>query len=375
MANKVQSPARTGVVILLTDGPGSAHETQVRSHLAGQLAGLLNLPFKGVRTGRSLIDPGLYVIPDATLVAPQPGIHTERDLFGGLVAHPFMASKAISHPLIDADASAPIGWTDQFMQLAGDVVLPGFSAFALDDARRAGELLLREGPVRGKEVMARAGRGQRVICTLAELDTWLAGLDAATVAQEGLVLERNLDDVRTYSVGQVRVGGQVASYFGQQHLTTANDGAAVYGGSELWLVRGDYDALLQQITDPLTGQLIDQARRYEQAAERAFPGFLASRRNYDVALGRDSAGRQCTGVLEQSWRIGGASSAEIHGLVALAADPSLQRLCASSWEAYGEAPDVPEGVTVLHQGDAPATGPITIGVRINPWQQPVKLSN
>lgn len=375
MSNKVQSPDRTGVVILLTDGPGSAHETEVRSHLAGQLAGLLNLPFKGVRTGQSLADPSWYAIPDATLVAPQPGIQTEKDFFGGLVAHPFMASKAISHPLIGPDARAPAGWTNQFMQLAGDVVLPGFSAFAMDDARRAGASLLQQGPVRGKEVMARAGRGQQVIRTLAELDTWLAGLDTATVDREGLVLERNLDDVRTYSVGQVRVGGQVASYFGQQHLTTANDGAAVYGGSDLWLVRGDYDALLRQITDPLTSQLIDQARRYEQAAEQSFPGFLASRRNYDVALGRDAAGRRCIGVLEQSWRIGGASSAEIHGLVALAADPALQRLCASSWEAYGAAPEVPEGVKVLHQGDAPDTGPITIGVRIDPWQQPVKLSN
>src|SRR5690606_35426125 len=258
MSNKVQSPDRTGVVILLTDGPGSAHETEVRSHLAGQLAGLLNLPFKGGRTGQSLADPSWYAIPDATLVAPQPGIQTEKDFFGGLVAHPFMASKAISHPLIGPDARAPAGWTNQFMQLAGDVVLPGFSAFAMDDARRAGASLLQQGPVRGKEVMARAGRGQQVIRTLAERDTWLAGLDTATVDREGRVLERNLDDVRTYSVGQVRVGGQVASYFGQQHLTTANVGAAVYGGSDLWLARGDYDALLRQITDPLTSQLIDQ---------------------------------------------------------------------------------------------------------------------
>lgn len=375
MSDRLRSPEKTGVVILITEGQGSAHETRVRTHLAGQLASLLKLPFTGVQTGITLTDPGLYAIPDATLIAPQPGILTEEDFFGGLVTHPFMASKAISHPLVGPEAVAPLGWTERFMELAGDVVLPGFTAYDLENARRAGQQLLQQGPLRGKDVMAKAGRGQQVIGTLAELDDWLSGLDSAQVRQDGVVLERNLLDVRTYSVGQVQVGELIASYVGQQNLTTANDGAAVYGGSDLWLVRGDYDRLLEQLADPLTRRLVEQARRYESAAKLALPGFVASRRNYDVAVGVDAQGHRHTGVLEQSWRIGGASSAEIHGLVALAADPALNRLCASSWEAYGAAPEIPQGMSVLYQGDAPETGPITIGVRIDPWQQPAKLSS
>jgi len=42
------------------------------------------------------------------------------------------------------------------------------------------------------------------------------------------VLEEELGDVTTYSVGQVRVAGLVASYCGTQSLTTDNSGATVY---------------------------------------------------------------------------------------------------------------------------------------------------
>ena len=65
----------------------------------------------------------------------------------------------------------------------------------------------------------------------------------------------------------------------------------------------------------------------------------------------------------------------VDALLAFAAEPSVQRLQASSWETYGESPVIPPGVVVLYQGDAAATGPITIGVRVTPWQQPVTTSN
>ena len=58
------------------------------------------------------------------------------------------------------------------------------------------------------------------------------------------------------------------------------------------------------------------ARAYHEAALTCFAGMLASRSNYDVAEGRDATGRQCVGVLEQSWRLGGASGAEVAALEA-----------------------------------------------------------
>jgi hypothetical protein len=78
--------------------------------------------------------------------------------------------------------------------------------------------------------------------------------------------------------------------------------------------------------------------RYHQAVIDCYPGFFASRLNYDVAQGTVNA--RCawrSGVLEQSWRLGGASGAELAALEHFHADPSAWSVHASTHEAYGPA--------------------------------------
>ena len=82
---------------------------------------------------------------------------------------------------------------------------------------------------------------------------------------------------------------------------------------------------------------ITQAMTYERAAQQHFPGFIASRRNYDIARGLDARQHLRSGVLEQSWRLGGASSAEVLALQAFADDPALLQVRASSHEVFGTA--------------------------------------
>src|SRR5499427_910266 len=81
-------------------------------------------------------------------------------------------------------------------------------------------------------------------------------------------------------------------------------------------------------------------------ATEEFHGFAASRRNYDVAQGIGADGRRRSGVLEPSWRIGGASSAELAALAAFARDPSLKIVRASHLEEYGEGRRAPAGACV-----------------------------
>lgn len=363
------------MVLVQTGQPGAVHERHVHRHLAGCLADLLGLPFLGTRNSARLDEPNLYQVPDATLIAPQPTIVSERDLFGAVVSHPFIAEKGISHPLIDSDAAAPSGWNAAFMQHAGDSVLPGYSAFTAVDALRAGTLLLAHGPVRIKPVRARAGLGQRVVHNRQQLQAGIGCLDPREITLHGVVLERHLHGVRTFSVGQLRVGEWVISYFGHQRLTTGNRGETLYGGSDLHLVRGDYRSLEDHIESPVARMAIGKTRVYEQAAETCFPGFIASRRNCDVAIGVVDSDQICMGVLEQSWRIGGASPAEIHALLAFADDPGLQHICASSWEVYGASPSIPAHGRILYQGNDPEVGPITKGVTLSPWQPPPNISN
>jgi len=61
-----------------------------------------------------------------------------------------------------------------------------------------------------------------------------------------------------------------------------------------------------------------------------YPGFFASRRNYDVAQGVDNEGQWRSGVLEASWRSGGPSTAELMALGALVQSPGLQVVEASA---------------------------------------------
>jgi hypothetical protein len=75
-------------------------------------------------------------------------------------------------------------------------------------------------------------------------------------------------------------------------------------------------------------------------------------------------------VLEQSWRIGGASGAEIAALEAFRADASLKAVCASTTERYGLAPDVPANAHVYFQDDDPDVGFLTKFSQLDSYANP-----
>ena len=105
-----------------------------------------------------------------------------------------------------------------------DAVLAGFTAFSDDDARPCGQA-----PAGAWASAHQAGAGDRqgggrvVVSDLAALEAVLDTIDAVRLAEDGLVLEENLTEVTTYSVGQVRVAEpdgillrHPASHAGQQ---------------------------------------------------------------------------------------------------------------------------------------------------------------
>ncbi|MBA1272291.1 DUF3182 family protein [Stutzerimonas azotifigens] len=339
------------------------HERYVHQALAQRLAHLQGIDYGGDCDPGSVTAGAVYLVPSGTVVgcahAEQLGLRDEQDLFGGVVPWAFVATKAITHPLICADAQAPDGWSTAFAEQVRGATLDGFSVFSRADARRAAERLLARGPLRSKPVRATGGRGQQLIDSLQALEQALAELDEHELGECGLVLEENLQEVVTFSVGQVRVGGRVASYYGTQRLTPDNAGESVYGGSDLVVVAGRFEALLGLDLSPEVRQAVEQAQQYDAAASACYPGFFASRRNYDIALGIDAHGRQRSGVLEQSWRIGGASSAEIAALEAFARPGGATVVRVRSVEAFGEGAQVPSAAQVLYQGHDEDVGFIT----------------
>jgi hypothetical protein len=116
-------------------------------------------------------------------------------------------------------------------------------------------------------------------------------------------------------------------------------------------------ALRCQQLAPEAAHAVEQAAVFDAAANQHLPGFMASRRNYDVVQGIDRDGKPRAGVLEQSWRIGGASPAEIAALEAFAADPALRAVRASTHEMYG-TDEPPAQANVHFRGIDPRIGAI-----------------
>jgi len=361
-----------GIVVVYSCRDGLCeHEVATQNALAKKLADIRGDDFAGTYDASCHYDRPLYFVPNDTLVRTDAGagleIRGEDDLFGGVVPQAFVATKTITHALTPGAAAMPEGWSDAFCQRVREVVLPGYSAFSRRDALEAGLKLLERGAVRLKKPSGIGGLGQSVVSSREQLETALEELDTGELARIGLVLERNLAAPETRSVGQVRVGKLLATYCGTQRLTRNNRGGEVYGGSELIVVRGGFEALLQLPLGQQVQVAISQARTYHAAALACFEGMFASRSNYDIAQGVDDEGRWYSGVLEQSWRIGGASGAELAALEAFRDDPSLPVVRASTTEIYGATPSLPSGATVYFQGDDGKVGPLTKYARLEEY--------
>lgn len=302
----------------------------------------------------------VFFVPDDTLLSAEAsclGVHSPEHLYGGVVPHLFVKTKAITHGLVDCRAERPRGWSTAFAERVRGIVLPGYTVFSRRDALVAAGRMLRRGPVRLKKPLSASGKDQTLVTSLNELDAVLEKVTAAEMAAHGLVLEENLRHVKTFSVGEVALGSLRVSYHGTQRTVRDNEGRPIYGGSDLVCVRGGWKVLDALPMAPDVRVAVAAARRYDAATEE-FPGFIASRRNYDVGQGVGANGRARSGVLEPSWRIGGASSAELAAASAFARDPSLQIVRASHVEEFGKGCQPPADAIVDFHGDDPEAGPL-----------------
>jgi Protein of unknown function (DUF3182) len=346
------------------------HQCATVQAIAREVAALTHRDFEGEYDPSARYGDRPYFVPSETLLAEEAsslGIRSHDDLFGGVVPFPFVATKAIVHPLVAPDADRPPGWSPEFAERIRQTVLPGYTAFNMRDARRAAEELLALGPIRLKPARGVGGRGQTVVPDASTLDCSLGALELAELDAHGVVVELNLAPAETYSIGQVQVDGIQASYCGTQCTTTDNAGTEAFGGSDLVVVRGDFDALVGLPLGVDVRLAITQVRAFDAATD-AFAGLIASRRNYDAVRGRDQGGHWRSGVLEQSWRLGGASGPEVAALAAFRADADLRVVRARCFERYGDGHVPPPGATVHYSGVDATVGRLTKYTIVTPYE-------
>lgn len=336
-----------------------AHGYRTRVALAERIARLIGFDYVGEREPSASRRTPCYFVPDDTMLtadAAALGITSEHDLFGGFAPHRFMATKAITHPLVGEHARRPDGWPDDLGRALAGISLPGYAAFGAADARTAiARVLERANAARVKLADESGGGGQHIVRSLAEADALLRDHRGA-IERAGVVVEEDLAQTTTYSVGSVDLRGTRISYYGTQRTTLARSGDSVYAGSDLVAVRGGFGRLRELDVEPLVATAIDRALDYDRIVIDA-TGARASRRNYDVLHGLDAEGRARIGVLEQSWRLGGGTGAEIAAFEAFARDPALASVRASSFESHTPEPP-PADATIYFRDESAARGPL-----------------
>jgi len=353
----------SGVVVVYFSKLGGrlrAHQKIMLDADAKTIARLKRYDFRGCHDRACDYRRPVFFVPDDTLLSDEAsalGIRSCNDLYGGVVPYAFVKTKAITHELVDHDAERPQGWSATFAESVREIVLPGYTVFSMHDARLAAKRMLRRGTIRAKSPLGASGEGQTLINTLNDLGAVLDKMRADQMATYGLVLEEDLRDVSTLSVGHIALDALRIAYCGIQRTTTDNEGRSVYGGSDLICVRGGWEALDALPMRPEVRAGVAKAKLYDDAMT-AYPGFVASRRNYDVGWGIDREGRPRSGVFESSWRIGGASPAELLALTEFTRKPAAQVVEATHVVDFGEHRHAPSGAVVHFAGDDPQSGPL-----------------
>ncbi|MCC8537154.1 DUF3182 family protein [Xanthomonas axonopodis pv. poinsettiicola] len=337
------------------------HERATHAWICSEIArlsGIRDAGLASVGTVEQRGDRRTLHVPDDTLTTEQAhalGIRDADGLLGGIVPHAFVATKVIGHPLISESAARVAGWNQALATSLIPVTLVGYTVFSQADATQALARLLPEGDVRLKLPTGVGGSGQWRIADAAHLLQVLGTLPDAYLQTHGAVLERNILQPLTHSVGELCVAGIRIAYHGTQCSVHNTDGDEVYGGSSLQVHRGSLEALLSTALQPLHRQVVEQACRYDRLVAAAYPGLHISRRNYDVMSGADAHAKQVCGVLEQSWRIGGATPAELAAIARFQEHPELRWVHASTHEIYAGQP--PADAQVYYRATQPGNGP------------------
>src|SRR5882724_11427777 len=90
------------------------HEACTLTHVARRLADLIGCEFAGRHDRRRRYPGKLFVFAVDPLLAPHAralGVTSAADLFGSVIPHEVVGTKAITHELVHPRAARPPGWS------------------------------------------------------------------------------------------------------------------------------------------------------------------------------------------------------------------------------------------------------------------------
>ncbi|MEN9328743.1 MAG: hypothetical protein RI947_1551 [Candidatus Parcubacteria bacterium] len=323
MLEQVQLDLRTATQRM----PYRNYYQQRNGLVAQKIASKLGLPY----TGEVADEPhrNAFLVPQRTYVRGEnirPDI-LESDFYGTLVDNIEHVEKAVLHPSVSS--RIPPYYSTEFADRVSGFVLPGLTAFSKDDMLSAYINLQREHPIpyRLKLPDQSDGHGQFIIASEEDLKQYLESMSSKEIALKGLVLEPQLQDPQTISVGYCVLGEDAYSFVSFQKNDTGEDGRMRYAGAEVMVVRDGMDEL-SQVVDHLDSsghsvthvdEAIQASIGFHQALSLYNP--VSSRLSFDHVRGLDGTGAMRGGITDITGRLGGTCPALIMAIEHLDSNP------------------------------------------------------
>lgn len=299
------------------------------SAIARDIAGYLGLPFKGEVAEKSNgVD---YLVPASTLSTAEArklGVSGEHDFYGGFVDHIQQVGKSILHP--SSSRNAPEFYSHEFSEEIGGLVLPGVTTFSKAEIIRGFQSLAsRNIEARLKMPSESDGNGQSVIKSEEDLTQKLKDLDDKCLREHGIVLEQNLQDIRTISVGRAQIGSEMYSFIAHQKDGSGKQNEEINGsflGASLRVVRGGLNNLnILKDLDIDDHEAVEGAWKFD-ALYNKFMKPVSSRMSYDYLIGSDRYGARKGGITDITARLGGNCPALMVAIDKLKSDRSLSSI-------------------------------------------------
>lgn len=293
-----------------------------------------------------------YYVPFAAVHEPlarQVGITGRGDLYGGIVKAPQHADKAILHELPDPIAESPEWYSQSFAKSLGDVALPGFTTFSPNDTITAYNHMRQEGlRVRFKDPASTGGLGQRLVDSHQELSQVMSE-HGQKFSNVGAILEADLADAVTVTVGYVDLAGQIYTWHGRPYDIEYNNQTR-FGGNELTVVRGGFRELRKQCDNSEDLLAVYQAEKVFNAYSTL--GATVTRATFDAVQGVAANGAFLSGITDPSLRPSASSAAEIRAIEAFVDKPEAQmaktRLVYDYAKQLSPAPGSSQEIFIAH---------------------------
>ncbi len=337
---------------------------QMRNGQIGKdIAQLCGYSFNGFISPNEMPSGDNYVVASKTLdrkSASELGIKETSDFYGLVVDSIDQAGKTVLHPAITKET--PPSYNPRFAQKVSEYVLPGYTCFSKDEAFRIYSKFGKNGfGFRFKVANESDGKGQYKIEDNYHLLNIL-NREKYTL-QEGFVLEANLNNPKTISVGFSEIMGQTFSFVSRQKNDSPDkEGWSSYLGGEVLVTKGRLGNLLKTVTLSADEQLaVTKALAFDVEYQR-YINPTASRLSYDVVIGRDNYGNKLSGVTDITGRVGGTCPALMVACLAMKENQYIQTVQSEVTLNYDPTKILPEEEGAKRYVDHPK---LRITARVN----------